>query len=58
MLYYSSEARKSAVNRIKELIQVVGEIPGIFLSYNDAMSINYYLSMLINEVEKEDKRFG
>lgn len=58
MLYYSSEARKSAVNRIQELIKVVGEIPGTYLSYNDAMSINYYLSMLINEVEKEDKRFG
>jgi hypothetical protein len=55
MLYYSDEARKSAISSIKECILKIGTIPGQHLSYSDARKTTTFLNMLIDEIEKESK---
>lgn len=55
MIYYTTEARMSAIHRIMDLIQKIGEIPGNILSYHDAMSVTWFLIILMEEIEKEDK---
>ena len=55
MLYYSDEARMSAVSSIKNCIEKIGAIPGQYLSYSDARKTTAFLNMLIDEIEKESK---
>ena len=55
MLYYSYEARKSAIEEIKHCIEQVSKVSGKELSYLDASATIKYLNMLINEIEKEGK---
>ena len=56
MMYYSTEARRSALKAISESIKKVSEIPGDVLSYSDASQIIHYLMVLEDEVQKELKR--
>lgn len=55
MIYYSNEARNTAITRIKELIPKIASIPGDVLSYSDASDTISYLGNLLNEIEKEAK---
>lgn len=55
MMYYSDEARASAINEIKDCISKINEIPGDHLSYLDATKTTRFLSMLIDQIEKEGK---
>ena len=55
MMYYSQQARHSAMDRIQELCAKVAEIPGNVLNYNDATAIVNYLSDYRKEIEKEYK---
>lgn len=56
MMYYSTNARQSAIKHIKQCAEKVGTINGNELSYLDARAISDYLYMLINEIEKEEER--
>lgn len=56
MLYYSTEARISAINNILDLNAKISEIPGNVLSYEDSRAVSKYLSILIDEITKEEKR--
>lgn len=53
MLYYSNEARKSAIDNISELIVKIGTIPGNHLDYTSARKLTTYLSDLQNIISKE-----
>ena len=56
MMYYSSEARKSAVESIKHCIEKVSTIPGNVLSFNDSSMTIKYLNVLIDQIEKEGRK--
>lgn len=56
MLYYTEEARKSAIKNINELIVKVGKIPGNYLDYTSATEITRHLSDLIKVIEKENRK--
>lgn len=58
MIYYTNEARKSAIENISRLIVKIGEIPGNILNYSDATMVNLYLARLKEEIEKEIKKEG
>lgn len=55
MMYYSDKARTNAINEIKDCMSKIGEIPGNHLSYLDATKTTRFLSMLIDQIEKEGK---
>lgn len=55
MLFYTEEARKSAINSILDCMNKIGNVKGSELSYTDAHTATKYLSMLIDEIEKESK---
>ena len=55
LLYYSNEARRSAIEEIRKLIQTVYAIPGNVLEYNDASAIARYLEKLADEIERESR---
>lgn len=57
MLYYSSNARKSAANKIDELNNKIGTIPGNYLNYTDAVLLCRFLTMLKEIIEKEQKDY-
>lgn len=54
-MYYTDEARISAINAIRDCISKIGEIPGNHLSYLDARKTSSFLNMLIDEIKKESK---
>ena len=54
-MYYSDEARTSAINEIKDCMSKISEIQGNHLSYLDATKTTRFLSMLIDQIEKEGK---
>lgn len=56
MLYYTTEARRSAIDSIRELQQKIGKIGGDQLSYLDAGAAIGYLDLLLHEIVKEDVR--
>lgn len=56
MLYYTHEARNSAVDSIHDCIKKISRINGTELSYTDAATITRFLSMLEDEIVKEDKK--
>lgn len=58
MIYYTNEARKSAIENISRLIVKIGEIPGNILNYSDVTMVNLYLARLKEEIEKEMKKEG
>lgn len=58
MLYYSHEARDSAMKRITELCVKIGTIRGDELNYTDARAVTGFLQMLKAEIEQEDKRMA
>ena len=53
MLYYSDEARQSAINNISELIAKIGTIPGNYLDYTSARDITKHLADLQKIISKE-----
>lgn len=55
MMYYSDEARLSAIENIRDCIKKISTIKGSELSYTDACKTNRFLSMLIDEIVKESK---
>lgn len=55
MMYYSNEARMSAINAIQDCIEKIASVKGSELSYQDASKTNRFLSMLIDEIKKESK---
>lgn len=55
MLYYSDKARTSAIESIRGCIEKIGSIKGTELSYDDACATTRFLSMLIDEIEKESR---
>ena len=58
MLYYSDEARISAIESIRDCMKKISTIKGSELSYTDASKTNRFLSMLIDEIMKESKEQG
>lgn len=56
MMYYTTEARKSAVKRIDDLMSKIASVSGDQLSYTDSTDAIRYLGMLKDEIEKEDKK--
>lgn len=56
MLYYTQEARNSAINNIKKKISVVMSMPSGVLNYTDAREIVDYLIMLENVIQGESKK--
>lgn len=55
MLYYTDIARMSAIEAIEDCIEKIGHVSGAELSYQDARKISAFLSMLIDEIEKENR---
>ena len=53
MLYYSDEARQSAINNISELIVKIGTIPGNYLDYTSARDLTKHLADLQKIISKE-----
>ena len=53
MMYYSNEARRSAIANIRKKIDVVMSMRNGDMSYLDAREIVSYLNMLIRQIEKE-----
>lgn len=43
MIYYSNEARESAMNRIQEVMAKIARIPGNILNNDDAVAAIRYL---------------
>lgn len=56
MMYYSDEARMSAIENIRDCIEKIGQIKGSELSYQDARKTSAFLSMLIDEIMKESRQ--
>ena len=54
MLYYSHKARNSAINAINDCIQKISKIKGTELSYLDATQTIRFLSILKDEIVRED----
>lgn len=55
MLYYAQEARKIALDSIKECMIKISLLSGNALSSEDAMQTTRFLSMLYDVIETEDK---
>ena len=53
MLYYSDEARQSAINNISELIVKIGTIPGNYLDYTSARELTNHLTDLQRIISRE-----
>ena len=58
MMFYSSNARKSAIESIHDLNKKIATIPGIYLDYIDAKRLHNLLEILENEINEEQKNFG
>ena len=56
MLYYTTEARRSAIDSIRDLQHKIGKIGGDKLSYLDASAAIQYLDLLKYEIIQEDVR--
>lgn len=56
MMYYSDEARISAIYAIRDCIEKILEIPGSYLSYYDARRTTEFLNILIDEIERESRK--
>lgn len=56
MLYYSDEARVSAINSIENLIKKVVVIPGNYLDYTSCHQLINHLNDLIGVIEDERSR--
>lgn len=55
MMYYSDEARISAIYAIGDCIEKISTVPGNYLSYNDARRTTAFLNILIDEIKKESR---
>ena len=55
MLYYSKEARETAVKCIGELIGKIADVPGDVLNNNDSGAIIMYLSTMRDAIKREQK---
>ena len=54
MLYYSNEARKSHIERITELIEVIDNVPADTLGgYENVSDIHKYLVQYREAIQKE-----
>ena len=55
MMYYSHEARESAIKDIRSIIKTLGEVKSGELDYLTYRGTIKYLNDLIEQIEKEDK---
>lgn len=55
MMYYSNEARVSAIRNINSLIDTINHIPGNVLSFSESSDIAKYLNQYKNEIIKEGR---
>ena len=55
MMYYSKEARESAIKDIRSIINKLGEVKNGELDYLTYRGTVKYLNDLIDQIEKEDK---
>ena len=55
MLYYSENARQSALENIARLRRVIATIPGNYLSYMDAENLGRYLDDLTMAIKEESR---
>ena len=53
--YYTNEARQSAIDNIKKLIEIVATTPGNVIGYLDARAITDILAERREDLEKEIK---
>ena len=58
MMFYSSDARKSAIESIHDLNKKIATIPGNYFGYDDAERLRILLAIFENEINKEQKNFG
>lgn len=58
MMFYSSNARKAAIESIHDLNKKIAAIPGSYLSYTDAGRLHKLLEVLEHEIEKEEKNLS
>lgn len=56
MLYYTDEARVSAINSIENLIKKVSVIPGNYLDYTSCHQLINHLNDLIDVIKDERLR--
>lgn len=55
MMYYTDEARSDAISQIRDCMSKINEIPGDHLSYTDATKTTRFLSLLLDQIEKEGR---
>lgn len=55
MMFYSSSARKVAVESIHDLNKKIAAIPGNYLSYSDARKLHNLLEVLEHAINNEEK---
>ena len=53
MLALTQAARQSHIDRIDQLISMVGEIPGNIVGYLDARALTHYLNVAKDQYLKE-----
>lgn len=58
MMFYSSTARKVALESIHDLNTKIATIPGKYLSYTDARKLHTLLEVLEQEIVREEKDQG
>lgn len=51
--YWTDEARRSAIQNIKRLRQIIGKISGEHISYTDARAIGQYLMDYAELIERD-----
>ena len=55
MMFYTTEARNSAIEKIHEISKTVSNIPGNYLNFDDACKLHQFLGLLVDQIEKEEK---
>lgn len=54
-LYYTTEARESAIRNIEELIEKINQVSGAELDYIASRQTTHYLIDLIKVIKAEEK---
>lgn len=55
MIYFTDEARNTALENIRRLRAIIAGIPGDHLSFGDAQEIGHYLGVLCGAIENEQR---
>lgn len=56
MMYYSKKARMDAIDSIQNCMRKISETPAYVLDYTTARETNKFLSQLVDEIQKEQKK--